>query len=188
VTFSILPSNRNGARTASAVARHRNHPVGRDCLRPTRSVLRSFHRLLHPEAGRATEAQMIRTDADIALASRAYHLGGLSDSDRLLRRTIRDHLRRSRPEIILNLFQRIRLRFSRACGLNLATPSPRHAKSELLLSCVLGNQVIEMTWEPSHALVRERKASLAMLSVGKMKSAPMRSTTPTRSRLSRTPC
>ena len=27
VTFSILPSNRNGTRTASAVARHRNHPA-----------------------------------------------------------------------------------------------------------------------------------------------------------------
>ena len=35
----------------------------------------------------------------------------------LLRRTIRNHLRRSRPEKILNVFQRIHLRFSRACGL-----------------------------------------------------------------------
>ena len=35
----------------------------------------------------------------------------------LLRRTIRNHLRRSRPEIILNVFQRIHLRFFRACGL-----------------------------------------------------------------------
>ncbi len=35
----------------------------------------------------------------------------------LLRRTIRDHLRRSRPEKILNVFQRIRLRFFQACGL-----------------------------------------------------------------------
>ena len=35
----------------------------------------------------------------------------------LLRRTIRDHLRRSRPEKILNVFQRIHLRFFRACGL-----------------------------------------------------------------------
>jgi len=35
----------------------------------------------------------------------------------LLRRTIRDHLRRSRPEKILNVFQRIRLWFFRACGL-----------------------------------------------------------------------
>ncbi len=35
----------------------------------------------------------------------------------LLRRTIRGHLRRSRPEKILNVFQRIRLRFFQACGL-----------------------------------------------------------------------
>jgi len=35
----------------------------------------------------------------------------------LLRRTIRDHLRRSRPEKILNVFQRIHLRFFLACGL-----------------------------------------------------------------------
>ena len=35
----------------------------------------------------------------------------------LLRRTIRDHLRRSRPEKILTVFQRIHLRFFQACGL-----------------------------------------------------------------------
>ncbi len=35
----------------------------------------------------------------------------------LLRRTICDHLRRARLEKILNVFQRIRLRFFRACGL-----------------------------------------------------------------------
>ncbi len=35
----------------------------------------------------------------------------------LLRRTIHDHLRRSRLETILNVFQRIRFRFFRACGL-----------------------------------------------------------------------
>src|SRR5437016_14240403 len=35
----------------------------------------------------------------------------------LLRRTIRDQLHRSRPEKILNVFQRIHLRFFRACGL-----------------------------------------------------------------------
>jgi hypothetical protein len=35
----------------------------------------------------------------------------------LLRRTIRDHLRRSRPEKILNVFQRIHLWFFQACGL-----------------------------------------------------------------------
>jgi hypothetical protein len=35
----------------------------------------------------------------------------------LLRRMIRDHLRRSRPEKILKVFQRIHLRFFLACGL-----------------------------------------------------------------------
>ena len=35
----------------------------------------------------------------------------------LLRRTMCDHLRRSRPEKILNVFQRIRFRFFQACGL-----------------------------------------------------------------------
>jgi hypothetical protein len=34
-----------------------------------------------------------------------------------LRQTIHDHLRRSRPEKILNVFQRIRFRFFQACGL-----------------------------------------------------------------------
>ena len=41
----------------------------------------------------------------------------LSDIDRSTGRTIRGHLRRSRPEKILNVFQRIRFRFFQACGL-----------------------------------------------------------------------
>jgi hypothetical protein len=45
----------------------------------------------------------------------------------LLRRTIRDHLRRARSEKILNVFRRIHLRFFQACGLHLAAPpSPRY--------------------------------------------------------------
>ena len=47
----------------------------------------------------------------------ACPLGACPTSTVLLRRTIHDHLRRARPEKILNRFQRIRLRFSRACGL-----------------------------------------------------------------------
>jgi len=35
----------------------------------------------------------------------------------LLRRMIRDHLRRSQPGKIFNVFQRIHLRFFWACGL-----------------------------------------------------------------------
>ena len=44
-------------------------------------------------------------------------LGACPTMTVLLRRTIRDHLRRARPEKILTVFQRIHLRFFRACGL-----------------------------------------------------------------------
>ena len=45
----------------------------------------------------------------------------------LLRRMIRTHLRRSRPEKFLNVFQRIHLRLFPACGLRTDVPlSPRH--------------------------------------------------------------
>ena len=47
----------------------------------------------------------------------ACPLGACPTLTVLPRRTIRDHLRRARPEEILNVFQRIRLRFFRACGL-----------------------------------------------------------------------
>ena len=78
----------------------------------------------------------------------------------LLRRTIRDHLRRARPEKILNVFQRIHLRFFRACGLasdRTSFASSRTAMSDRLLArapssrtpllhgCRLGNP-------PLHAL------------------------------------
>jgi hypothetical protein len=46
----------------------------------------------------------------------------------LLRQTICRHLGRSRPEKTLNVFQRIRLRFFRACGLasaSISFPSQR---------------------------------------------------------------
>ena len=54
----------------------------------------------------------------------------------LLRRMIRDHLRRARPETILNVFQRIHLRFFRACGLasgRTSFASSRTAMSDRLL-------------------------------------------------------
>jgi hypothetical protein len=44
----------------------------------------------------------------------APNLGACPTLTVLLRRTIRDHLRRSRLEKILNVFQRIHLRFFRA--------------------------------------------------------------------------
>jgi len=53
----------------------------------------------------------------------------------LLRRTIRDRLRRSRPEKILNVFHRIGLRFFRACGLafgRTSVASSRTAMSDRL--------------------------------------------------------
>src|SRR5712664_1983743 len=61
----------------------------------------------------------------------------------LLRRTIRNHLRRARPEKILNVFQQIHLRFFRACGLasgRTSFASSRTAKSDRLLAAwaVLG--------------------------------------------------
>ena len=57
----------------------------------------------------------------------------------LLRRMIRDHLRRSRPEKILNVFRRTRLRFFRACGLvsgRISFASSRTAMSDRLLAGV----------------------------------------------------
>jgi hypothetical protein len=53
----------------------------------------------------------------ICLLYRGCPLGVCPTLTFLLRRTICDHLRRSRPEKILNVFQRIRLRFFQACGL-----------------------------------------------------------------------
>ena len=47
----------------------------------------------------------------------ACPLGACPTLTVLLRRTIHDHLRRARPEKTFNIFQRIRLRFFRACGL-----------------------------------------------------------------------
>ena len=57
----------------------------------------------------------------------------------LLRRTIHGHLRRSRPEKILNGFQRIHLRFFQACGLassRTSFASSRTAMSDRLLITV----------------------------------------------------
>src|ERR1700704_4368658 len=48
---------------------------------------------------------------------RGVTLGACPTLTFLLRRTIRNHLRRARPEKILNVFQRIHLRFFLACGL-----------------------------------------------------------------------
>ena len=45
------------------------------------------------------------------------HLGACPTLTFLLRRMIRDHLSRARPDKILNGFQRIHLRIFRACGL-----------------------------------------------------------------------
>ena len=72
------------------------------------------------------------------------NLGACPTLTFLLRRTIRDHLRRSRPEKILNVFQRIHLRFFRACGLasgRTSFASSRTAMSDrLLVDAIVGEQ------------------------------------------------
>src|SRR6266404_2410409 len=70
-------------------------------------------------------------------------LGAWATLTFLLRRTIRHHLRRSRPEKIINVFHQIHLRFFRACGLasgRTSFASSRTAKSDRLLAAwaVLG--------------------------------------------------
>jgi len=60
----------------------------------------------------------------------------------LLRRTIRDRLRRTRPKKFLNVFQRIHLRFFRACGLasgRTSFASSRTAMSDRLLAGGIGS-------------------------------------------------
>ena len=55
----------------------------------------------------------------------------------LLRRTIRNHLRRSRPEKIFNVFQRLYLQRFQACGLasgRNSFASPQTAMSDRLLA------------------------------------------------------
>ena len=66
----------------------------------------------------------------------------------LLRRTICGHLRRSRPENILNVFQRIHLRFFLACGLasgRTSFASSRTAMSGRLLVLAAG-----LLWAAAH--------------------------------------
>ena len=66
----------------------------------------------------------------------------------LLRRTIRDHLRRARPEKVLNVFQRIHLQFFRACGLasgRTSFASSRTAMSNRLLDTELHTGLLTMS-------------------------------------------
>ncbi len=71
----------------------------------------------------------------------------------LLRRTIRNHLRRSRPEKILNVFQRIRLRFFQACGLASGRASFAVTKpmSDRLLASLDGRPVPPANCAPGSA-------------------------------------
>src|SRR5207344_3478636 len=69
----------------------------------------------------------------------------------LLRRMMRDHLRRSRPEKILNVFQRIHLRFFRACGLAsgpISFTSSRTAMADRLLG--LPRRCVFVGADPRH--------------------------------------
>ncbi|MDF0674473.1 MAG: hypothetical protein P0120_09100 [Nitrospira sp.] len=67
----------------------------------------------------------------------------------LLRRRMHQHLLRSRPRKILNVFQRIRLRFFVACGLASTSAyfaSSRTAMSDRLLTALFGKlEVFEKT-------------------------------------------
>ena len=81
--------------------------------------------------------QMNTTDHIVRLFRAGRSLGAWTTLTFLLRRTIRHHLSRSRPEKILNVFQRIHLRFFRACGLvsgRTSFASSRTAKSDRLLA------------------------------------------------------
>ena len=76
------------------------------------------------------------TPASWEISLQRWRLGACPTLTVLLRRTIRDHLRRARPEKILNVFQRIRLRFFQACGLasgRTSFASSRTAMSDRLL-------------------------------------------------------
>ena len=67
-------------------------------------------------------------------------VGACSTLTFLLRRTICVDLRRSRPKKILNVFQRIRLRFFQACGLasgRTSFASSRTAMSDRLLARII---------------------------------------------------
>jgi len=93
------------------------------------------------------QTQMNSTDHILRLFRAGRSLGGWATLTFLLRRTICHHLRRARPEKILNVFQRIHLRFFRACGLasgRTSFASSRTATSDRLLAAwaVLGLVVI----------------------------------------------
>ena len=80
-------------------------------------------------------------------------LGACPTLTGLLRRTIRDHLRRSRPEKILTVFQRIHLRFFQACGLasgRTSFASSRTAMSDRLLAGCEKTIVARESFDGSH--------------------------------------
>ena len=78
----------------------------------------------------------------------------------LLRRTIRDPLRRCRPEKILNVFQRIRLRIFRACGL--ASGRGSFASSR---TAMLNGLLPSMSAVLSHSIVRSLGLLVLMLAI-----------------------
>ena len=89
------------------------------------------------------------------LSREAHVLGACPTLTFLLRRTIRDHLRRSRPEKILNVFQRIHLRFFQACGLasgRTSFASSRPAMSDRLFTQYNQMGLFPKGWRVRHAL------------------------------------
>ena len=91
------------------------------------------------------------------LSSEAHVLGACPTLTGLLRRTIRNHLRRSRPEKILNVFvfQRIHFRFFQACGLasgRTSFASSQPAISDRLLTQYNQMGLFSKGWRVRHAL------------------------------------
>jgi len=73
-------------------------------------------------------------------------LGACPTLTLLLRRTIRDHLHRSRPEKILNVFQRIHLRFFRACGLASGRTSFASSRTAMSVRLLAAWAVVGLVW------------------------------------------
>ena len=71
----------------------------------------------------------------VPLQTQSSELGACPTGVVLLRQTIHAQLQRSRPETILNVFQRIRFRFFRACGL----VSGRASSASLRRHCRTGS-------------------------------------------------
>jgi hypothetical protein len=114
-----------------------------------RGVSRSYHSPSMPSRPVTTDQPDSSPRFRLAWAHGVCALGACPTLTFLLRRTICSHLRRSRPEKILNVFQRIHLRFFRACGLascRTSFVSSRTAMSDrLLVYCPIISLVVSLS-------------------------------------------